>query len=91
MTKEVVSDQWTKQISQKIRSMNKTKSDPKYYGVHESTYVEDQGTTHISILASNGDAVSVTSTINTYFGSGEELSCNIQNKFRYCIVEIIFS
>ena len=40
-----------------------TINDPNYYG---ATYLPpvDAGTSHTSILAPNGDAVSVTSTIN---------------------------
>lgn len=39
-----------------------------HYGAQFST-IEDSGTCHISIIAPNGDAISVTSTINSHFGS----------------------
>ncbi|KRT82786.1 hypothetical protein AMK59_4303, partial [Oryctes borbonicus] len=48
---------------------NVTFNDPAHYGAN-TTLVEDHGTAHISILAPNGDAVSVTGTINLYFGAG---------------------
>ena len=40
-----------------------TVNDPEYYGA-EFANKEDHGTAHLSVLAPNGDAVSVTSTIN---------------------------
>lgn len=42
---------------------NRTFNDYKHYG-GEYAMVEDHGTAHISVLAANGDAVSLTSTIN---------------------------
>lgn len=42
--------------------------EPFYYG-NGSALPEDHGTAHISILAPNGDAISITSTINNAFGS----------------------
>jgi gamma-glutamyltranspeptidase/glutathione hydrolase/leukotriene-C4 hydrolase len=45
-----------------------TVNDPHYYGSYFYN-PKDDGTAHISIVAPNGDAVAVTSTINLSFGS----------------------
>ncbi|KAG5872870.1 Glutathione hydrolase 1 proenzyme, partial [Gonioctena quinquepunctata] len=50
-------------------SDNETSQDPKYYGA-TTELKEDHGTSHISVLSPEGDAVSVTSTINFIFGAG---------------------
>lgn len=42
---------------------NMTFQDPTYYGANYSN-PEDYGTAHISVIAPDGDAVAVTSTIN---------------------------
>ena len=39
------------------------------YGVPSEALPEDHGTSHISVLDKDGNAVALTSTINTYFGS----------------------
>lgn len=36
----------------------------------EFGYLEDHGTTHLSVVDSQGNTVSLTSSVNTYFGSG---------------------
>ena len=41
-----------------------------YYGA-DYDLVEDSGTSHTNVIAPNGDAVAVTSTINAVFGSGK--------------------
>lgn len=46
----------------------KTNNNFSHYGASYSL-VEDHGTAHINVLAANGDAVAVTSTINNVFGS----------------------
>ncbi|KOX78785.1 Gamma-glutamyltranspeptidase 1 [Melipona quadrifasciata] len=58
---------YAKMIRSKIKT-NKTNNDPKYYGVN-MTIPEDSGTSHVSVLAPDGSAVSVTSTINQVFGA----------------------
>lgn len=45
-----------------------TSQDPAYYGADYSV-PEDHGTANIVVLAPNGDAVAVTSTVNLLFGS----------------------
>lgn len=52
---------------------NKTFHDPSYYGAH---YDEEMtpGTTHLSLVGPEGDAVALTSTVNLHFG------CKIMTK-----------
>ncbi|KAJ8927317.1 hypothetical protein NQ314_020231 [Rhamnusium bicolor] len=69
---DVVANLSSKEYAEEIRRYifdTKTFQDPSYYGAN-TTFVEDHGTAHISVLAANGDAVSVTSTINFIFGAG---------------------
>ncbi|KAH8362447.1 hypothetical protein KR200_011220, partial [Drosophila serrata] len=47
---------------------DRTSQDFLYYGAN-FTVEEDHGTAHMNVLATNGDAVAITSTINNYFGS----------------------
>lgn len=58
----MLSPELAEQIRRKINDSHTT-NDPNYYG-GQYEVVNDKGTSHISILAPNGDAISVTSSIN---------------------------
>jgi hypothetical protein len=62
LLEKLTSKAFAKEIAGKIDD-HKTSQDPVYYGAVKVA-TEDHGTAHISVLASNGDAVSVTSSIN---------------------------
>lgn len=66
---DLTSKEYAKHVRAQIKD-NMTYQDPDYYGA-VFNQKEDHGTAHISILAPNGDAVSVTSTINLLFGAKE--------------------
>lgn len=65
--KDLTSESWWVETKEKIDDYS-TNTDPEWYGAEYVT-VEDSGTAHISILSPNGDAVSVTSTVNLLYGS----------------------
>ncbi|XP_049873161.1 glutathione hydrolase 1 proenzyme isoform X2 [Pectinophora gossypiella] len=65
---QLASPDYGEQIRQQINEST-TSNDTAVYGAEEYTG-QDSGTAHISIVAENGDAVSVTSSLNFYFGAG---------------------
>ncbi|XP_042208177.1 scoloptoxin SSD14-like isoform X2 [Homarus americanus] len=68
LTRNLTSDDFAKSIRNQIMD-NYTFQDPEHYGAITSVQ-DNHGTAHFSLLAPNGDAVSVTSTVNLYFGAG---------------------
>ncbi|TMW45994.1 hypothetical protein DOY81_008925, partial [Sarcophaga bullata] len=72
---DTIKETFEKLISQefadKIRELihdNKTFNDMSYYGAN-FTIEEDHGTANMAVLADNGDAITITSTVNNYFGA----------------------
>ena len=57
---------WWQDTAARISEVS-TSQDPAWYGAQFSSG-EDGGTTHISVMDPAGNAVSVTSTINTFYG-----------------------
>uniref|UniRef100_A0AAR5PM46 Gamma-glutamyltransferase n=1 Tax=Dendroctonus ponderosae TaxID=77166 RepID=A0AAR5PM46_DENPD len=64
----LTSQEYAHNIRSKIMD-NTTFQDPKHYG---AVFYDkgDHGTAHISIIDQNGDAISITSSINLFFGNG---------------------
>lgn len=82
LVSNLTSVDYAKTIRSKIKT-NETSNDPKYYGVN-MTMPEDSGTSHVSVLAPDGSAVSVTSTINlVYVNRVRLLSSNTIFKITY--------
>ncbi|KFK30534.1 hypothetical protein AALP_AA7G274900 [Arabis alpina] len=67
---KVVSDMLSLKFAQDLKSkINDNKTfDPKYYG-GKWNQINDHGTSHLSIIDSERNAVSMTTTINGYFGA----------------------
>ncbi|XP_063973968.1 scoloptoxin SSD14-like [Diachasmimorpha longicaudata] len=61
------SQSYIEEVRSKIKD-DWTSTHPKYYGV-DVAVPNDSGTSHVSVLAPDGSAVSVTSTINQIFGA----------------------
>ncbi|KZC06406.1 PREDICTED: gamma-glutamyltranspeptidase 1-like [Dufourea novaeangliae] len=67
LVENLTSIEYAETIREKIKDYQ-TSNDPKHYGAVTAT-PEDSGTSHVSVLAPDGSAVSVTSTINQVFGA----------------------
>lgn len=68
---EILNTLQSEEFIQKTRSKildTSTSQDPQYYGANFAV-PEDHGTANIVVVAQNGDAVAVTSTVNLLFGS----------------------
>ncbi|XP_011696819.1 PREDICTED: gamma-glutamyltranspeptidase 1-like isoform X2 [Wasmannia auropunctata] len=63
----LTSNDYAEMIKRRIKD-DRTSQDPEEYGVNTTT-VADAGTSHVSVLAPDGSAVSVTSTINQVLGA----------------------
>ncbi|XP_076344411.1 scoloptoxin SSD14-like [Tachypleus tridentatus] len=66
LIKKLLSKEFAQEIQRNINDQRTYK--PVHYGV-ETFHTSDTDTSHLSIVAPNGDAVSVSSSINSHFGS----------------------
>lgn len=68
---EIINNMLDKDYADNLRKLisdTKTVNDARHYGAYYED-INDRGTAHLSILAPNGDAISVTNTINDIFGA----------------------
>lgn len=65
----IKSDEWMQFVRNHLKD-DTTNSSADYYGATYQYTPDDAGTSSIAVLSENGDAVSVTSTLNFQFGSG---------------------
>ncbi|XP_055845780.1 glutathione hydrolase 1 proenzyme-like isoform X2 [Episyrphus balteatus] len=68
LVSQLTSTDFGEELRKKIND-SATSDNNEFYGARFSSK-DDFGTSHISVLAPNGDAVSVTSSVNHYFGAG---------------------
>ncbi|GAB1597702.1 glutathione hydrolase 1 proenzyme-like [Argonauta hians] len=69
-TKYFLSSKAAEVIRDKIISMNYISDNNMSRYIHESVFKEDSGTAHVSVIDDDEMMVSVTTTLNTWFGSG---------------------
>nr|XP_022290433.1 gamma-glutamyltranspeptidase 1-like isoform X2 [Crassostrea virginica] len=67
LVRRLVSAEFARDVAERI-DRNKTRQQS-YYTDNPMTTHEEHGTSHVSILSQNGDALSATSTIDYYLGS----------------------
>lgn len=68
LVSQLTSTDYGEELRQKIND-SAVNNDNTFYGARFSGK-DEFGTSHISVIAPNGDAVSVTSSVNHYFGAG---------------------
>lgn len=61
-------NEYLEDVLQKVRDAESTHPQDFYGG--KEYFIPDKGTAHMSIIDGFGNAISVTSTVNIYFGSG---------------------
>ncbi|CAB3408858.1 unnamed protein product [Caenorhabditis bovis] len=66
IAKNITTKQWAENVRSKI---TETTHDDSYYGGSFEAPPQDHGTAHISVIDADGNAVSITTTINLYLGA----------------------